>query len=760
MFNTLIEDEDEHFLGSKDLADDVARIAHITSSSEGFSVQTVHVMVEMLFSVAAKIKLNPKYLRIWFGPKYGPRDSVQGDPNKRPHTSSDKQDFPLFYFLLNYIHLNDGAGEFSRTGLIYIIEIADRDETLERWIIESDLATLMASGLGALYSQMGRKLCLSQSEESAPAILALSDRHKVKAAEVIIVDSSHEFDQNLGAFLNFLAFWQDILEYCGSVDVRQTLLDHFEHIFMQQLFYPSMLESSDKDGGSSVAIMTYTRFILESITHPELIAVFLRFLLPLYTKPQPELSTKVVRPATLARRRKSQNLLDAEARSQDRLVPDLFSLTDLIFSSLQSSDQQTLAATLQLVSMLLLNQYNYAMPSLLHVQQVLAKDIKYSLSIHTRNLNDLDDLATTVLAPKEAMDSTELYIQDAQNLIESHCTANQMSQLPINVKEKLGLLPAHTISSRNPFTICLCTLIGRFFSNEVQTNLSLTQTIITLACCGQCSLEGWLLTECSPQDKVDVGVEAQRASHSVQSELPPTDQNPTALPEDRSPIFTALNKLANQVSTFREEIPDFDTHLSEQRHAFNIWDQMAEEYSASAQRQSKDSSPRPQSTLNTSNVRIQPVNSIYSHLRSSEQSPLGPSRSESPRGRHLHQPPLASNLAGKLSQLRPSSTNLNPLRLESRSRSSAALSPTRQPQLLPALSTIGGIIPHRTINVPISLGHAPVEGQKIQGREQEETKEVPLRRILTNVIILHDFILELMAVVQVRASVFGEVIMD
>lgn len=47
-------------------------------------------------------------------------------------------------------------GDFARTGLLYIIEAASSTGELERWIAESDLATLMASGLGALYSQLSR----------------------------------------------------------------------------------------------------------------------------------------------------------------------------------------------------------------------------------------------------------------------------------------------------------------------------------------------------------------------------------------------------------------------------------------------------------------------------------------------------------------------------------------------------------------------------------------------------------------------------
>ena len=58
-----------------------------------------------------------------------------------------------------------------------------------------------------------------------------------------------------------------------------------------------------------------------------------------------------------------------------------------------------------------------------------------------------------------------------------------MLQLPTFSEEKRVLLPAHTISPCSPFLIYLLALLGHFFSNEVETNLLLTKTIVILACC-------------------------------------------------------------------------------------------------------------------------------------------------------------------------------------------------------------------------------------------------------------------------------------
>jgi hypothetical protein len=39
----------------------------------------------------------------------------------------------------------------------------------------------------------------------------------------------------MDAFLAYLMFWQDTFEHCKSIEVKDTLLDHFQVLFLQQL---------------------------------------------------------------------------------------------------------------------------------------------------------------------------------------------------------------------------------------------------------------------------------------------------------------------------------------------------------------------------------------------------------------------------------------------------------------------------------------------------------------------------------------------
>lgn len=193
-------------------------------------------IVELSFNITTKIRLDPEILPVWFTAQErdGSSDIDQGAHEKFTG-KTHKEDFPLFYLLIDYIHDEGRIGDFARTGLLYIIEAASNSVALEQWIVESDLATMMATGLGALYSQLSRKLVIDHLPDELPPILALSDyEHPVTTSE-IVSSVDVDFHSHMETFLSHLVFWQDVLNHCKSVEVKQTLLEHFQVIFLQQL---------------------------------------------------------------------------------------------------------------------------------------------------------------------------------------------------------------------------------------------------------------------------------------------------------------------------------------------------------------------------------------------------------------------------------------------------------------------------------------------------------------------------------------------
>ncbi len=193
-------------------------------------------VVELSFNITTKIRLEPEILPAWFkSQSTKPQEGRELRDHDKFTGRTQKQDFPLFYLLIDYIHHDGKVGDFARTGLLYIIEAASSSVALEQWIVESDLSTLMATGLGALYSQLSRKLVIDHPVNELPPILAFSDYQHPRPNYEVISSCSFEFQSHLDTFLSHLLFWQDVLNHCRSVEVKSTLLEHFQVIFLQQL---------------------------------------------------------------------------------------------------------------------------------------------------------------------------------------------------------------------------------------------------------------------------------------------------------------------------------------------------------------------------------------------------------------------------------------------------------------------------------------------------------------------------------------------
>ena len=157
LLNKLVDSEGGNFLDNRAFAGSVTTFAKAIISHRLIDSDIGASLFEVLFSIAAKLRLQPEDIRFWF--KRGAQGADEASDNHaapQSKTNDVAGDFPLFYVLLDHVHYDGKVGEFARTGLLYIIESSARSEWLEKWIVESDLATLMASGLGALYSQLSR----------------------------------------------------------------------------------------------------------------------------------------------------------------------------------------------------------------------------------------------------------------------------------------------------------------------------------------------------------------------------------------------------------------------------------------------------------------------------------------------------------------------------------------------------------------------------------------------------------------------------
>jgi hypothetical protein len=158
VFGALIDSEEEDFLESDQFAQAlmtfIGRI--VGSGSMVVGEDTEAEIVELLFGISAKIRLQPEILPVWFTSHAKDADGQSINQKVDFAGVTQKEDFPLCYQLIDHVHHEGRIGEFARTGLLYIFESASKSQDLEQWIVGSDLPTLMASGLGALYSQLSR----------------------------------------------------------------------------------------------------------------------------------------------------------------------------------------------------------------------------------------------------------------------------------------------------------------------------------------------------------------------------------------------------------------------------------------------------------------------------------------------------------------------------------------------------------------------------------------------------------------------------
>jgi len=236
-FATLIESEEENFVENEAFASSLTNLlVRITgANSIRLDTDTEARVVELSFNITTKMRLAPEILPAWFKTRSLANGRQPQDSRERFAGKTQKQDFPLFYVLMDYIHHEGKVGDFARTGLLYIIESASSSVDLEQWIVESDLSTLMATGLGALYSQLSRKLVIDHPGNELPPVLALSDYEHPRSTYEIVSSCSPDFQVQLDTFLSHLLFWQDVLNHCRSIEVKSTLLEHFQVIFLQQL---------------------------------------------------------------------------------------------------------------------------------------------------------------------------------------------------------------------------------------------------------------------------------------------------------------------------------------------------------------------------------------------------------------------------------------------------------------------------------------------------------------------------------------------
>ncbi|KAJ5160913.1 uncharacterized protein N7482_007917 [Penicillium canariense] len=695
-FNTLIDAEVDgvvdNRLFARALVDLVRRADKASDEIEGR-------LVELLFGIANNIRLQPAILPAWFVPRATliGQDGESAAPNGTEFAGATRKDeFPLFYLLVEYVHNEGRAGDFARTGLLYLIETASRSKNLEKWLIESDLATLMATGLGALYSQLGG-LTFTPTDENVPRIIALSDHANEETA------LQPALSEAMDAFMSYLLFWQDTIDHCKSAEVNDTLLDHFQVLFLEQLLYPSLLESSDVAGGSTAAVLTYLCRILGSIDQGELVHRILHFLLASSPPPEEQMDMS-------ASRRRSLNVLAALASEAAQPSPSLFNLRDLALLGLHSSNRQTVLATLRLLNVVLQQHHPFARALIHTVPTEPAR--QRSVGAFNAELEHLLGLGTSLIVEPTLNESYDNYVADATWVLESRLC------LPISMDETEEEIPLPLqLQQDDPIIQALLGCVKNFFTNSVIVNLALTGVLMSLASSHLFSLDGWVLVDPTQYDSPAEGSleEAADISRAYQTPTWPATAAPT--------LTAALERLVNQARQWQRDLPDFDVLVAARRELLH----------------QRDRPPTPDCSRDPSEPHLPESVGRSRPSYPGSPEPFAPaSRGRSPQ-------PISPRLVAPSS--RRGESSVRPLESRGSSDSRTAAMEALRQRLATPISTGPPQLP---------TGESEDTTTETEGADTEQPPVVTLGHVLTNVVILYEFLLELSAVVQARGSLFEE----
>lgn len=590
--------------------------------------------------------------------------------------------------------------------------------------------------------------------------------------------------------------------------------------------------------------MTYLRRILESLDHPDMIHLILHYLLALPdTTPTPSGSKPSV---SEARKRKSLDLATLVALQVEGGAPALYNLVDLILGSLRSESSQTVTVTLQLVSVILKRHHRYAVTTLLRTGQVSSDGPQRSIAAHEREIECLLTMAENLGGDDDFDEVYENHIKDSMNILESHtCSlplvapkSTATSKFPGSQATIPGAprdIRPHTLRPEDPVLMTLMDILSTFFINSVEINLSLTATIVDLATCGFMSVDGWLLPdpskyvyEESEEGRVDeitedlllanIGDPDEILEKSQIRALKLTQRRLEWSETPKPELLTRLDRLVDQVDSYRNAIPRFEDILQQRRDAFNQAASMSTpvRHRPRSYRESSDQTESPplQSALEKVAQRIfsdsnTPSRSGSPQLRgrpalpTRDQSSTSGSHGFSTPVNRLNPPPQFPLTAGMGTETTS--------RGSSHSRNSAlyddeiVVHRTRVPPIqVAAFSAVDQGTLNRMVGIPKvkkevvgatpfpdlkgktgerdteasetrdGAGESKVEDFEMSGsktadevegneggkdvdREPKEDGKVSVSHILTNVIVLQEFLLELAALVQVRAGLFGEV---
>ncbi|KAG8844476.1 hypothetical protein FRB91_002592 [Serendipita sp. 411] len=787
-----------------------------------------------------------------------------------PPPEKPEYEFLLFNYLLRYVHRENRIGDYARAGVLFLIDVAmsapsgdsrQLDETmaavaakessdpiadaalaLAEYILDGDFADVLGAGLVAVYSLLPSKLEIHKdtSDEDGSVAMTLgvnlSEMLEEKDEELekartfgLELSSDPEFRSRLNHFLKIIEFLQDVLRRCTVYSndpslepsalvgraISSSILLGVKNIFLKNVLYPSILESSPTDG-SAVAVLSYIDMMLQTLPRSSLAELIIDFLMS-----DDDVDGLRIANPTKGHRRDKRDLKLRRRKSSAMMLLELespinprqstyfasfgrFTLKDLVFSNLRSQSDAASTAVLQLLQTLLTQHPGLtvnrlfttlgpAEPVIAAVQQESPKSDDETFVYPGGEATKEDTQDQRPVLPETTFATHErelgLYLNlvsrvDPQNESEAFSTGydNYLRDALDAVQQQQDLLVgegAEMIKYRLNLTDTLLSLLMQslrtFFAHGVGFNVALTGALTAVASCPSLSLAGWMTFKSqSPQDKdvpqfistqeeedsddgddrsMDFKIEQQLASSSPSAV---GIDGITALPV----LHTILRGLVLQLDRYRDTVEGFDGYLAERRQGLLFAENLTDAISLS--------------------IELDADKSFFSTIRETLSPPIkGTSTPPQSRSFSSLMPSFLTPKKEKtqgISNLTPSTSFDSPSRNKSREVKLAASPFGSHYQKTGRISVQPLIASHPSGGTwtppPIAETAETEETEEPGQQSDEEGKEendvfspnwnsqkretlvtkITLSQLLDNVVILEEFMKELSAVIETRRS--------
>ncbi|KAK3808656.1 MAG: Retinoic acid induced 16-like protein-domain-containing protein [Benniella sp.] len=757
-------------------------------------------LVDLMYIICSKIHGYPELLNVFFHDKQWltkPQRATAQRIQKNLETMEmikkpkSEYEFLLFTYLSKFVHREGKAGDFARTGLLFLMELSTG--SLGEYIMDAEFTSLLSAGIGASYSQLPRKLLVRGGPNIINSMVGtLNDRTppaesaSSKGANIEL-STSTDFQSRLDAFLKLLEFSQDIVMRCPNSEIVNSLLLSFKTVFLENILFPSIMECSDTDG-SSVAVISYIDLILQILEHETLVDLVLGFLMSSEDDGSSLTKTPQATDDAFA------EVQNPQLTSSYFTASGRFTLKDLILSRLKSRSQPTVIATLKLLNTLITRHCKYSL-KLLSIQpdskatsfrgtlgQTDSKDEGLPMIDH--HVHELDlfyNLISTINPHNTAeifCNGYESYLRDAEGAVERHqcflskkemdgskATPGQLSELerkkqrrrsmkygqkmdlPDDIccdKAESNTVPMHGLLPTDPLLQTLLGSLSHFFAHSVELNLALTGVITSLAVCPCRSLEGWLLfksSDAKPSEDDPLGVNTDPRfdlGDSEDEDTLPSYLSRDSRAKDTKPITTATDHPSGELAgaTPFKSFPPFFTML-------RTLTQQVDYYRSEIYGFDEYLSNRRRVLLLGGGGNN---NSLYPEGPDSDmQGPTSPTRS--PRSRPVAVNSLTGAPLSASSIPAPSWAAFGP---RTSSLPNHMLVRTMETTMIKPLFA-DGFVNDSDSEVDEGIAERPdgSEGKK-QKRSSGREKRVTLGQLLTNVVILEEVVKEVVAVAQVR----------